>query len=193
MTTSKSGERESVATKVEIWAVDKLVMYVRNPRKNNDAVERMVASIREFGFKIPILARSNGDVVDGHLRLKAANKLGITELPVILCDEWSEAQVKAFRLLVNRSVNWASWDDELVALEIAELKTLDFDLDLTGFDSPEIDRFLFGNANDQQNDEVPDAPEIAVAQMGDLWLCGSHRVLCGDATIPEAVSRLLAG
>jgi hypothetical protein len=193
MITSKSGERESVATEVEIWAVDKLVMYVRNPRKNNDAVERMVASIREFGFKIPILARSNGDVVDGHLRLKAANKLGITELPVILCDEWSEAQVKAFRLLVNRSVNWASWDDELVALEIAELKTLDFDLDLTGFDSPEIDRFLFGNANDQQNDEVPDAPEIAVAQMGDLWLCGSHRVLCGDATIPEAVSRLLAG
>jgi ParB-like chromosome segregation protein Spo0J len=71
----------------------------------------MMASINEFGFKIPILARGNGEVVDGHLRLKAAQQLGMTELPVILCDEWSEAQVKAFRLLVNRSATWADWDE----------------------------------------------------------------------------------
>ena len=112
-------------------------------------------------------------------------------MPVILCDEWSEAQVKAFRLLVNRSVNWASWDEQLVALEIEELKALDYDLNLTGFDPPEIDGFLFGDADEQQNDVVPDAPEIAVARPGDLWSCGSHRVLCGDATNQEAVSRLL--
>jgi DNA methylase/ParB-like nuclease domain len=176
---------------VEIWPVDKLVAYLRNPRKNDEAVEKMAASIREFGFKIPMLARSNGEVVDGHLRLKAAKKLKMKEVPVILCDEWSEAQVKAFRLLVNRSANWAIWDDQLVALEIEELKTLDFDLNLTGFDPPEIDRFLFGDADEQQNDVVPDAPEIAVARLGDLWLCGSHRVLCGDATNQEAVSQLL--
>ena len=76
-------------------------------QKNDHAVDRMAASIREYGLKIPVLARSSGEVVDGHLRLKAAQKLGMTEVPVILCDDWSEAQVKAFRLMVNRSVNWA--------------------------------------------------------------------------------------
>src|SRR5207342_3113517 len=79
---------------IELWPIDKLVFYARNPRKNDDAVDRMCNSIREFGFKIPVLARSDGEVVDGHLRLKAARKLNITEIPVILCDEWTEAQVK---------------------------------------------------------------------------------------------------
>jgi hypothetical protein len=86
------------------------------------AIDRMCASIREFGFKIPCLVRSDGEVVDGHLRLKAARKLGITEIPVILCDEWTPAQVKAFRLMVNRSVGWANWDEELLALELQEIQ-----------------------------------------------------------------------
>ena len=89
----------------------------------------MCSSISKFGFKVPILARSDGEVVDGHLRIKAARKLGIRDVPVILCDEWSPAQVKAFRLLVNRSVTWASRDEELLALELQELGEADFDLD----------------------------------------------------------------
>ena len=110
------------------WHIDKFVFYVRNPRKNDPAVDRMCASIREFGFKVPVLARSDGTVVDGHLRLKAARKLGswpggdITCIPVILCDEWSDAQVRAFRLLVNRSATWADFDEELLALELQELR-----------------------------------------------------------------------
>ena len=131
-------------THIEIWLIARLIPYARNPRKNDAAVDRMAASIREFGFKIPVLARSNGEVVDGHLRLRAARKLGINEVPVILCDEWTEAQVKAFRLMVNRSVGWAEWDAELLGLELLELKDLDFDLELTGFDSREIDEFLSG-------------------------------------------------
>jgi ParB-like chromosome segregation protein Spo0J len=125
---------------IEIWEIDRLVLYARNPRKNDAAVDKMAASIAEFGFKIPVLARSNGEVVDGHLRLKAARKLGswpggdTTQIPVILCDEWTPAQVKAFRLMVNRSVSWADWDDELLGLELLDLKGLDFDLTLTGFD-----------------------------------------------------------
>ena len=111
---------EGVAQSIQIWPIDKLVFYARNPRKNDSAVDRMCGSIREFGFKIPVLARSNGEVVDGHLRLKAARKLNIAEVPVILCDEWTEAQVKAFRLLVNRSVTWAAWDEELLAIELQE-------------------------------------------------------------------------
>src|ERR1700694_4726401 len=128
--------------KIEIWPTEKLVFYARNPRKNDAAVDRMVASIKEFGFKIPVLARSDGEVVDGHLRLKAARKLALKEVPVILCDEWSAEQGKAFRLLVNRSASWADWDEELLALELKDLSMADIDLSLTGFDPHEIDALL---------------------------------------------------
>jgi len=88
---------------IQAWPIDKLAPYAHNPRKNDSAVDRMCGSIREFGFKIPCLVRSDGEVIDGHLRLKAARKLAITDIPVILCDEWTPAQVKAFRLMVNQS------------------------------------------------------------------------------------------
>src|ERR1700687_4692947 len=127
---------------IQVWPIDRLVFYARNPRKKDPAVDRMGAAISEFGFKIPVLARSNGEVVDGHLRLKAAKKLGISEIPLILCDEWSDAQVKAFRLLVNRSVAWADWDEELLSLELQDIQGAGFDLNLTGFDSREIDSLL---------------------------------------------------
>src|SRR6202011_792423 len=127
---------------IELWPIDKLVAYANNPRKNDAAVDCMAASIQEFGFKIPLLARSDGEVVDGHLRLKAARKLGLTEVPVILCDEWTEAQVKAFRLMVNRSVTWAAWDENLLSIELQEFNASDFDLSLTGFDPREIDELL---------------------------------------------------
>src|SRR6266481_2373912 len=177
-------------TEIQTWNIDRLVPYARNPRKNDAAVDRMCGSIREFGFKIPVLARSDGEVVDGHLRLKAARKLRITEVPVILCDEWSEAQVKAFRLMVNRSVAWAAWDEELLALELQELNTSDFDLSLTGFDPKEIDDLLLVQ-DDDQADIAPPLPENPVSRPGDLWLCSKHRVLCGNSTSAEDVARLL--
>src|SRR5947199_3606098 len=116
---------------IQTWHIERLIFYARNPRKNDAAVDRMCSSIREFGFKIPVLARSDGEVVDGHLRLRAARRLGLTQVPVILCDEWSPLQVKAFRLMVNRSVSWADWDDELLALELQERHAADFDRTLT--------------------------------------------------------------
>ena len=122
--------------------VERLNPYYRTLRKNNRAVKRMMESIREYGFKIPILARSDGEVVDGHLRLKAARRLGLTEVPVIWCDEWTPAEVQAFRLMVNRSASWAEWDESLLAIEFSELSAVDFDLDLTGFDPCEVDRLL---------------------------------------------------
>src|ERR1019366_2122559 len=134
-----------ISKEIQIWPIDKLVFYARNPRKNDAAVDRMCGSIREFGFKIPCLVRSDGEVIDGHLRLKAARKLGITDIPVILCDEWSPAQVKAFRLMVNRSATWAAWDEELLALELQDLQASDYDLSLTGFDSKEIDDLLLSD------------------------------------------------
>ena len=179
---------------VDIWHIDRLVPYARNPRRNDAAVDRMAASIREFGFKIPVLARSSGEVVDGHLRLKAARKLGISKIPVILCDEWSEAQVKAFRLMVNRSVTWAEWDDDLLGLELLDLKNLDFDLGLTGFEDKELAQLLAAqDATDGLCDEdaAPPAPQTPTSQLGDLWLLGPHRLLCGDSTDQQTVSRVL--
>src|SRR3954471_23284279 len=166
---------------VQTWPIDRLIFYARNPRKNDSAVDRMCGSIREFGFKVPVLARSDGEVVDGHLRLKAARKLGIREIPVILCDEWTAAQVKAFRLMVNRSVTWADWDEELLSVELAELKDTDLDLSFTGFDAREIDSLL-AIPDEEKANEAPPLPAVAVTQPGDLWILGKHRVLCGDAT-----------
>ena len=175
---------------IQLWPIGKLEPYPRNPRKNDAAVDRMCASIREFGFKIPVLVRSSGEVIDGHLRLKAAHKLRLTEIPVLLCDEWSDSQVKAFRLMVNRSVNWADFDDELLALELKELNEADFDLSLTGFDTKELDDLLADPADDDA-DDAPPLPANPVSQPGDLWLCGPHRVLCGDCTSSDVVARLL--
>jgi DNA modification methylase len=178
------------AQQVQVWNIDRLVFYARNPRKNDAVVDRMCSSIREFGFKIPVLARSDGEVVDGHLRLKAARKLGITEVPVILCDEWTEAQVKAFRIMVNRSVTWAAWDEELLAIELQELNAAGFDLSLTGFDQREIDGLLAIPEEEEAN-TAPPLPANPTSRLGDLWLCGKHRVLCGSATSAEDVARLL--
>ena len=178
------------AQQIENWPIERLVEYPRNPRKNDKAVDRMCASIREFGFKVPVLARSDGEVVDGHLRLKAARKLGTVEVPVILCDEWTPAQVKAFRLMVNRSVTWAEWDEEALALELQEIQEADFDLSLTGFDPGEIDGLLALEDEEKAN-AAPPLPDTPVSQVGDLWLLGEHRLLCGDATNAEVVARLL--
>lgn len=123
-------------------AVENLVEYARNPRKNDAVVDKMVACIKEFGFRIPIVAKSDGTVVDGHLRLKAARKIGLKEVPVVNADDLTEAQIKAFRLVANQSANWAEWDEELLRLEFKELDDLNFDLELTGFDLDEIEKYL---------------------------------------------------
>ena len=100
--------------KVEMWPVERLVPYARNPRRNDEQVEKMAASIREFGFRIPVVAKSDGSVVDGHLRLKAALLLGLSEVPVALADDLTDAQVKAFRIMANKSAEWATWDNDLI-------------------------------------------------------------------------------
>jgi hypothetical protein len=110
---------------------------------------------------------------------------------VILGDEWTEAQAKSFRLLVNRSVTWAAWDDELLALELQELNEADLDLSLTGLDPKEIDDLLFLREDDDQVNADPLVPENPISRPGDLWLCGKHRVLCGDSSSAEAVARFL--
>ena len=122
----------------ETWPIDKLIEYARNPRKNDHAVDRVAAAIREFGFRVPVVAKSDGTVVDGHLRLKAAKKLGLAEVPVVLADDMTDLQIKAFRLSVNKMAELAEWDDELLAIELHELNAADFDMALIGFDASEL-------------------------------------------------------
>jgi DNA modification methylase len=125
------------------------------------------------------------------LRLKAAEKMAIGEVPVIVCDDWTDAQVKAFRLLVNRSVNWADWDMELLSLEMLDLKGAGFDLDLTGFDCAEIDRLLLGGETDGREDAVPALTESPITRVGELWALGNHKLFVGDATESGHVERLM--
>lgn len=180
---------------VEAWPVARLIPYARNPRRNDEAVDRMCAAIREFGFRIPVVARSDGTVVDGHLRLKAAQRLGLVEVPVALADDLSEAQIKAFRLLANRSASWAEWDDELLALELKDLQDAGYDLGFTGFDAGELKGLMEDGPTAGLTDEdaAPEPPADPVTKPGDLWLLGEHRLLCGDATVAIDVERLLAG
>ena len=183
-------------SQITLWPTERLIPYVKNPRKNDGVVDRMISSIREFGFKIPVLARSDGEVVDGHLRLKAAQRMGLAEIPVILCDEWTPSQVRAFRLVANQSANWAEWDDELLAAEFTDLKELDFDLALTGFDPDEIRSCLAKlepNSGLTDEDETPEPLAQPVTRVGDIWVMGPHRVAAGDATETEPVDGLMQG
>ena len=177
--------------KTASWPLDKLVPYARNPRDNDPHVARMAAAIREFGFRIPIVARSDGTVVDGHLRLKAARQLGLQEVPVALADELSDAQVKAFRLLANRSATWAAWDEGLLTLELEELQAMAYDVGHTGFDAAEIDALLAEPTSKglTDPDEVPEPPAEPITKRGDVWVLGRHRLMCFAASMRPGQQR----
>jgi DNA modification methylase len=177
------------------WPIDRLIEYARNPRKNDHAVDRVAAAIREFGFKVPIVARSDGTLVDGHLRLKAAKKLGMDTVPVLLADDLTDAQVKAFRISVNRMAELAEWDDELLRVEFEELDAMGFDLELTGFGEDDLASMFPPEPTEGLTDEdaVPEVPEQPVTVEGDVWLLGRHRLMCGDSTSIEHLERLCDG
>jgi DNA modification methylase len=178
----------------ETWPIEKCIDYARNPRKNDHAVDKVASAIKEFGFRVPIVAKSDGLVVDGHLRLKAAKKIGMTEVPVILADDMSEAQIKAFRLSVNKVAEFAEWDVDLLKLEFADLQEQGFDLSLTGFETGEIANFLAEETEGlTDEDAVPEVPAVPVTVEGDVWLLGRHRLMCGDSTSIDAVDKLMAG
>ena len=177
---------------IEQWPVERLRPYANNPRKNDHVVDRMVGSLKEFGFRVPVLARADGEIIDGHLRYKAALAMGMTTVPVIPADDMTEGQIRAFRILINRSATWAEWDDELLLQELSKLCADDVDLTLTGFDDRELDRMLKemeGNGKDP--DAVPPAPEVPHVRRGEVWLLGRHRLMCGDGTSEADCLRLL--
>ena len=174
------------------WPIDKPIPYARNSRRIPErAVDKVAASLKEFGWRQPIVVDKDGVIICGHTRLLAARKLGLKQAPVHVATNLTSAQVKAYRLMDNRSHEEADWDEDLLALELQEIQESEFDLSLTGFDPGEIDKLLALDDEEKAN-AAPALPESPVSRLGDLWLLGAHRVLCGDATSAEAVAELLA-
>ena len=178
--------------KIEIRPLREISPYEKNARKiPQRAIDKVAASLEEFGWQQPIVVDKHGVIIVGHVRRLAALQLGWTEAPVHVADRLTPAQIRAYRLMDNRSHQEADWDLELLAPELAELNDLSFDLSLTGFNVHELDVLLRDPLDEEKADQAPPLPAIAVTRVGDLWLCGEHRVLCGDATSPEAVAHLL--
>ena len=188
----------ALADRIELWPIDRLRPYERNPRTHSEAqVDQIAASMVEFGWTNPILIDENAGILAGHGRLLAARKLGLAEVPVIRFEHLSEAQKRAYLIADNQLALQAGWDDALLAEELAWLRDERFDLDLVGFDATELERLLAiadgETASDEAEDEVPEPPEEPVSRPGDLWVLGNHRLLCGDATVLADVERVLGG
>ena len=191
----------ALAQRIEVWPVERLVPYARNPRTHSEQqVAQIAASIMEFGFNNPILVDSQAGVIAGHGRLLAARKLGMPSVPVIVLDHLDENQRRAYLVADNRLSELAGWDSELLALELKELSEAGFDATLAGFEAKEIDDFIASlergsevAETEQAEAPIPEVPEEAVTRPGDLWLIGPHRLICGDCRDAATVERLFEG
>ncbi|QYK49186.1 MAG: ParB N-terminal domain-containing protein [Phycisphaeraceae bacterium] len=179
---------------IEMRGVDEIKPYPNNPRVNDGAVEAVARSIKEYGFRQPIVVDREGVVIVGHTRLKAAKHLGLEKVPVHVADLTPE-QAKAYRLADNRTALIAEWSDELLAVELGELKALDIDLGGLGFTDVEISKLLEPGleVGATDPDDIPAPPDDPITQPGDLWILGNHRLLCGDSGSVADLDRLLDG
>lgn len=180
---------------IELRPIESLRPYDNNPRINDAAVDAVIASIREFGWRQPIVVDGEGVIIVGHTRHKAALKLGLHHVPVHVATDLTPAQAKAYRIADNQTAAIAEWNMDLLPLELNGLSEMNFDLGLLGFDQDELSRILGGGVNEglTDPDEVPERPAEPITRPGDLWVLGQHRLLCADSTNPENVKRLLDG
>ena len=167
--------------------IEEVIPYEKNPRKNDDAIDYVAKSIKEFGFKVPIIIDKDNVIVTGHTRLKAAKKLKLKEVPCILADDLTEEQIKAFRLADNKVGEYAEWDFDLLDEELDDI--LNIDMEEFGFDIDEEDE----EETEIVEDEVPDVPEEPKAKLGDIYQLGNHRLMCGDSTNEQDVAKLMNG
>lgn len=175
-----------------------LSAYERNPRKHPERqIVALMASMREFGFTIPVLIDGAGTVIAGAARVEAAGRLGMTEIPVLIATDWSDAQVRAYRLADNRLAELSTWDEATLAVELASIIEVgEFEVDVMGWSTGEVDFLLDGKSDDTAADPLDDVPEpekVPIARKGDLWLLGAHRLLCGSSLDAEAWSLLMGG
>ena len=188
MNKKREGENAAALLHVQNIHVSELKEYENNPRKNDRAVSAVAESIKQFGFKVPIVIDSDKVIVAGHTRLKAARELGLETVPCIIADDLTPEQVKAFRLADNKTAELAEWDFETLETELAELAE-DFDMSAFGFDAFEDD------GGEVEEDEAPavDEEEEPTVQLGDIWQLGEHRLMCGDSTDESNIKKLMNG
>lgn len=181
---------------IEYIETEKLIPYARNSRTHSDEqVQQIMGSIKEFGFTNPVLVDGDGVIIAGHGRTMAAQRLGMKEVPCLRLSHLTEAQKRAYVIADNKLALNAGWDDEMLALELRNLRDEDFDLSLTGFDDAELAALLADAVAEGLVDEdaVPEAPEVPVTVEGDIWLLGRHRIVCGSSTDEHTVAKVLAG
>ena len=185
---------------IQMMKLSEIHPYEKNPRFNDGAVEAVANSIKEFGFQQPIVVDKDLVVIVGHTRLKAAEQLSLTEVPVVIAENLTPEQVQAYRIADNKTGEIAEWNYDLLPIELRDLQEKDFDLSLLGFDTDELDRLLNGSSEENvvaegetDADAVPDVPEEPVSQRGVIYQLGKHRLMCGDSTRAEDVARLMSG
>jgi len=183
------------ADNIERRKVSSLVPYARNSRTHSDEqVSQIAASIKEWGWTVPVLIEADGGLIAGHGRILAAQKLGIETVPCMIAEGWTDAQKKAYIIADNKLALNAGWDDAMLKVELGELDAMDFDLSLTGFDTDELAAFFVEETEGLTDpDAVPDAPAVPVTVLGDVWLLGRHRLMCGDSTSIERMEALTQG
>lgn len=203
--TSKVSIEMTPNLQIEYRAIDALLPYARNPRTHSPAqIAKIAASIVEFGWTQPILVDGGNGILCGHGRLAAARKLELAEVPVIELGHLTNAQKRAYVIADNRLALDAGWDDELLALELAELSEAGYDLQLTGFEDDELAKMVAdfsepesGDADDESDaeadDDVPEPPKQPITRVGDVWQLGPHRLICGDASDSSVVATLMQG
>jgi len=179
--------------KIELRKLAELRPYDNNPRLNDDAVPAVAASIREFGFRQPIVVDADGVIICGHTRYKAALHLGLEKVPVHVAKDLTPEQIKAYRIADNQTASLAEWNYELLPIELTDLQACNHDLGLLGFDADDLAELLDPGVKDGlcDPDEIPAPPDAATTQPGDLWILGDHRLLCGDSSKADDVDRLL--
>ena len=183
--------------KIEQRPIEALIPYINNSRKHSDEqVAQIAASIKEFGWTNPILVDGNNGLIAGHGRLLAARKLGMDKVPTIELSHLSDIQKKALIIADNKLALNSDWDNELLMLELKELDSADFDLSVLGFDQDELDALLNpieATTGLTDEDEVPEIPEEPKTKLGDVYLLGNHRLMCGDSTSIDNIDKLMDG
>lgn len=178
---------------IQTVGIDEVVPYAKNPRKNDAAVDKVAGSLKEFGWRQPIVVDAEMVVIAGHTRLAASRKLGLKEVPIHIATDLTANQIKAYRIADNRVSQEAKWDDDLLALELADLDLENYDLSKTGFNDDELAALMAEAITEGlvDEDQVPPEPETPVTVLGDIWQLGRHRVMCGDSTSIDAVDELM--
>jgi len=175
--------------KIENADINTIKPYENNPRKLKDsAIEKVAMSLKEYGFRQPIVVDKDRIIVVGHTRYRASKKLGFKEVPITIADNLTPEQINAYRIADNRTAEESEWDNELLKMEIKDLEAKDFKLDLLGFNEDQLNDMLFEEKQGlTDEDEVPEAPEEPITKLGDIWKLGNHRLMCGDSTFIDNI------